>query len=303
MLAAAAVSPFVDEVVLLDKETSLGRSGSEGELHERFTAAGCDLAQRARMRKGVPQYIQSHGLLCRGAVEMLLPGWHKFIEGLGGVTTTPGRWKTFSKGQWMHYPEDPSGLFTLPCCGAPIAAAWKDGYAKDWDGIYICATAPVTRGGLVQKIETGILLCGVFGYSKDQPPHDEQGFTEFVASLEVNDVYEAIKDAETLREPVSYSGMTNLRRLYEDIPMPGGLAVVGDSLAGFNPVYGQGISVAAMEAEALRKLLQEKLTEAGSVRVTAADLGSLAVQYQAKAKHIVDFPFSLSSGMYSLMDP
>jgi hypothetical protein len=48
---------------------------------------------------------------------------------------------------------------------------------------------------------------------------------------------------------------------------------------------------------------QEKLTEAGSVRVTAADLGSLAVQYQAKAKHIVDFPFSLSSGMYSLMDP
>ena len=34
MLAAAAVSPFVDEVVLLDKETSLGRSGSEGELHE-----------------------------------------------------------------------------------------------------------------------------------------------------------------------------------------------------------------------------------------------------------------------------
>lgn len=34
MLAAAAVSPFVDEVVLLDKETSLGGSGSEGELHE-----------------------------------------------------------------------------------------------------------------------------------------------------------------------------------------------------------------------------------------------------------------------------
>jgi hypothetical protein len=47
---------------------------------------------------------------------------------------------------------------------------------------------------------------------------------------------QAIKDAETLTEPVSYSGMTNLRRLYEDIPMPGGLAVVGDSLAGFNPV-------------------------------------------------------------------
>ena len=47
---------------------------------------------------------------------------------------------------------------------------------------------------------------------------------------------EGIKDAELLSQPVSYSGMTNLRRLYEHIPMPGGLAVVGDSLAGFNPV-------------------------------------------------------------------
>lgn len=47
---------------------------------------------------------------------------------------------------------------------------------------------------------------------------------------------QAIKDAEPLTQPISYSQMTNLRRLYEDIPMPGGLAVVGDSLAGFNPV-------------------------------------------------------------------
>ncbi len=48
--------------------------------------------------------------------------------------------------------------------------------------------------------------------------------------------FQAVKDAEPLTKPVAYSGMTNLRRLYEDIPMPGRLAVVGDSLAGFNPV-------------------------------------------------------------------
>lgn len=45
-----------------------------------------------------------------------------------------------------------------------------------------------------------------------------------------------VKDAEPVTSPVAYAGMTNLRRLYEDIPMPAGLAVVGDSLAGFNPV-------------------------------------------------------------------
>lgn len=45
-----------------------------------------------------------------------------------------------------------------------------------------------------------------------------------------------IRSAEPLTAPARYAGMTNLRRLYERTTMPGRLAVVGDSLAGFNPV-------------------------------------------------------------------
>lgn len=47
---------------------------------------------------------------------------------------------------------------------------------------------------------------------------------------------QAIKDLEPVTRPFPYSGMTNLRRLYEDINLPEGLAIVGDSLAAFNPV-------------------------------------------------------------------
>ena len=62
----------------------------------------------------------------------------------------------------------------------------------------------------------------MFGYSKDQPPHDEQGFTEFVASLEVNDVYEVC----------SISGLTP-RFARKDITVLGCLAL---STASCQPV-------------------------------------------------------------------
>lgn len=47
---------------------------------------------------------------------------------------------------------------------------------------------------------------------------------------------QAIKEAEPVTRSFAYSDMTNLRRLYEDIKLPNRLAVVGDSLAAFNPV-------------------------------------------------------------------
>ncbi|KAK9909265.1 hypothetical protein WJX75_009736 [Coccomyxa subellipsoidea] len=387
MLAAAAVSPFVEEVLIIDKENALSGAGSEEELRKEFAAAGANILERAKLRRGVPQYIQPHGLLCRAthSVELLLPGWKDLATGLGGRVTPPGRVKTFYRGDWTHHPMDTTGLITINGsraliessirtrlmalhsnvhfhCGcwaaAPLWSAdgscmegvetkggqefradlvidaagrrspvpgWlaaggfapprqvevdphvtytsrlyrtprQDMKGKDWDAIYIRPTAPNTRGGLLQRIENDLLLCCVWGYSGDHPPHSEQGFQEFVASLERRDVYEAIKDTEPLTQPISYSQMTNLRRLYEDIPMPGGLAVVGDSLAGFNPVYGQGISVAAIEAETLQGLLQEKAKETHASKVTAADLASVAAPFQAMAKDIVDFPFSVSTG-------
>ncbi|BDA41321.1 Putative epoxidase LasC [Coccomyxa sp. Obi] len=397
MLAAAAVAPYVDEVIVLDKDTMLNGSGSEEDLRQGTSAT--DLAERARKRKGVPQYIQPHVLLCRGSqvAEMLLPGWQALAKQMGARATITGRFKTSYKGRWTHHVENIPSLNTLAgsralleesirahllalrpnvriCCGCRAAAPiWsadgscmegvvtKDGQefraelvidaagrrspvpgwlaaggyqppkevevdphvtyvsrlykqtpqvAQDesWDAIYIRPHAPNTRGGLVQKIENGLLVmycmtylvtndwCCIWGYSGDHPPHDEQGFQDFVASLEKPDVHQVVRDAEPVTSPVAYAGMTNLRRLYEDIAMPAGLAVIGDSLAGFNPVYGQGITVAAMEAEALHKLLQERAELAGSGRISAEQLASLAPTYQAMAKDIVDFPFSVSTG-------
>lgn len=129
----------------------------------------------------------------------------------------------------------------------------------DWLGNIILPTAPASsRGAFLFPIEKQRWLLSIGGNHGDAPPGDRAGFMDFVKSLRTPTIYDAVRDARPLTDIVRFKLPCSTRRHFERIEsFPAGLLVTGDALCRFNPVFGQGMSVAAQEAVILDRLLAD----------------------------------------------
>jgi 2-polyprenyl-6-methoxyphenol hydroxylase-like FAD-dependent oxidoreductase len=144
-------------------------------------------------------------------------------------------------------------------------------------------------GGIMEEIEDHtwhVSLAGRFG---NFPPADEAGFLAFARSLHTPRLYELIKDAERVVDIVSYRFPTSVLRHYERLAtFPEGFLVLGDAICSFNPIYGQGMSSAALQVNALRHILMER-------SFSGRGTEGLASAFFPQAANIIFTPWTLAA--------
>ena len=163
-----------------------------------------------------------------------------------------------------------------------------DGDLADTAGMLVLPTPPAEkRTGLALAVEGDRWLVGLGGWHGEHPTPDPDGFRAYAKSLPEPTIGDLLARAEPVTDIVAFQFPSSRRRRFELLrEPPGGYLAVGDAICSFNPVYGQGMTVAALEAAALGRLLDR----------VPDNSGRLARAFYREAARIIRTPWQFAVG-------
>jgi 2-polyprenyl-6-methoxyphenol hydroxylase-like FAD-dependent oxidoreductase len=173
---------------------------------------------------------------------------------------------------------------------ATAVFAIPDDPPADWKAVMTFPQAPeITRAAMILPLEGNRWMVTASGRDGDRMPEDGEAFLAYLQHLKTPTVYNAIKRAKPLGEVVRFGFSQSVWRHYERLgAFPRGLLPVGDAICRFNPVYAQGMSVAAQEACLLRRLLR-------AATVDADPLATLGQTFLAEAQPLIAAPWAMAA--------
>jgi 2-polyprenyl-6-methoxyphenol hydroxylase-like FAD-dependent oxidoreductase len=165
-----------------------------------------------------------------------------------------------------------------------------DDAPRYWKGVFTFPDAPSgKRGALMLPIEGNRWILSLGGAHGDAPPGDLNGFLAFAEQLRTRTIYNAVKDARPTGDVVRFAFPDSVWRHFEQLVcFPRGLLPFGDVICRFNPIYGQGMTVATKEACVLRDLLAARALECDP-------LEGLAETFFAEIQEVLDTPWATAA--------
>ncbi|SEM10662.1 2-polyprenyl-6-methoxyphenol hydroxylase [Mesobacillus persicus] len=204
------------------------------------------------------------------------------IDASGAATQTP-KWL-----KQLGYPQPEKTEVKVDLFYASRAYHTLSPIEKDWKGLLIYPNPPgQARGGGIYKIEDNKWMVTLLGYGIENPPADDHSFLEYAAALDHPTIYQAIDRGKPSSE-VSIYRFPSLRRYHYDKlkKFPNGLVVMGDAFCRIDPVFAQGMSLSALEATALKEVL-EKATKNRS-------LNQISQFAHRKFSKLLDIPWMIA---------
>jgi 2-polyprenyl-6-methoxyphenol hydroxylase-like FAD-dependent oxidoreductase len=159
---------------------------------------------------------------------------------------------------------------------------------RDWKAVMTLPDAPRSKQrGVLFPLEGNRWMVTIGGMLGIRTPADEPGFLGHLRELRTQTIYNAVKHAKRLGDIPRYGFVASEWRHFERLEkFPHGVLPLGDAYCRFNPVYGQGMSVAVQEAKLLGELLTALDAKGGAFE-------SLAPTYFAGARTLIEGPWTM----------
>jgi 2-polyprenyl-6-methoxyphenol hydroxylase-like FAD-dependent oxidoreductase len=152
----------------------------------------------------------------------------------------------------------------------------------------MASTPPYEKSaGAAFPIERDRWVVTIGGWHREHAPADPDGFAEFAARLPARHIADLIKRAEPAGDLETRKFPAARRRYYERLRRPpAGYVALGDTICSFNPLYGQGMTVATLEAIQLGRCLDRR----------GESSGAMARDYYAAAAKVIETPWQMATG-------